>query len=271
MFSFFISFILFVNADDVFVFFVFFMYAHYARVRPPHIAHRSSPLLRLPMDISIHTDTYYVCKYKLLFFFAHARRSVHIPLLHAKLPLQCDMNSQCAISCCGQACSRQLACRRQSDTGFSKLRAAGAQYYCTVVASLSDRRSRSHGAMACAFCVFFFYTTRLPSTVDLISCSLLYSVPAFQVVLLPMLASCVLVACIMQLSLIPLGTERNSGYAAELDKSDEHWARRTKLTSTYASRLSEKQIGCPTSASEKRKRREWPRTGAVAYVMELVC
>lgn len=60
--------------------------------------------------------------------------------------------------------------------------------------------------------------------------------PAFQVVLLPMLASCVLVACIMQLSLIPLGTERNSGYAAELDKSDEHWARRTKLTSTYASR-----------------------------------
>lgn len=149
--------------------------------------------------------------------------------------------------------SRQLASRRQSDTGFSKLRAAGAQYYCTVVASLSDRRSRSHGAMACAFCVFFFYTTRLPSTVDLISCSLLYSVPAFQVVLLPMLASCVLVACIMQLSLIPLGTERNSGYAAELDKSDEHWARRTKLTSTYASRLSEKQIGCPTSASEKRK------------------
>lgn len=68
-----------------------------------------------------------------------------------------------------------------------------------------------------------------------------------------MLASCVLVACIMQLSLIPLGTERNSGYAAELDKSDEHWARRTKLTSTYASRLSEKRIGCPTSASEKRK------------------
>lgn len=53
--------------------------------------------------------------------------------------------------------SRQPASRRQSDTGFSKLRAAGAQYYCTVVASLSDRRSRSHGAMACAFCVFFFY------------------------------------------------------------------------------------------------------------------
>lgn len=51
--------------------------------------------------------------------------------------------------------SRQPASRRQSDTGFSKLRAAGAQYYCTVVASLSDRRSRSHGAMACAFCVFF--------------------------------------------------------------------------------------------------------------------
>lgn len=133
------------------------------------IAHRSSFIAPPPTPYGHkHTYGHIQCKYKLLFFFAHARRYVHIPLLHAKLPLQCDMNSQCAISCCGQACSRQLACRRQSDTGFSMLRAAGAQYYCTVVASLSDRRSRSHGAMACAFCVFFFYTTRLPSTVDLI-------------------------------------------------------------------------------------------------------
>lgn len=61
--------------------------------------------------------------------------------------------------------SRQPASRRQSDTGFSKLRAAGAQYYCTVVASLSDRRSRSHGLR---FLCVLFYTTRLPSTVDLI-------------------------------------------------------------------------------------------------------
>lgn len=45
------SFSLFVNADDVFVFFVFSM---------PMTRARSSPLLRLPMDISIHTDTYYV-------------------------------------------------------------------------------------------------------------------------------------------------------------------------------------------------------------------
>lgn len=36
---------------------------------------------------------------------------------------------------------------------------------------------------------------------------------------------------------MPMGTERNAGgYAAEVDKLDEHWTWRTKLTSTYASR-----------------------------------
>lgn len=57
----------------------------------------------------------------------------------------------------------------------------------------------------------------------------------------------------MQLSLIPLRTERNSGYAAELDKLDEHWARRTKLTSTYASRLSRSESGVRLRPRKKEK------------------
>lgn len=78
-----------------------------------------------------HTYGHILCKYKLLFLFAHGRRYVHICTTReapASVRYEFPVCHIVLWTSLLTVVSRQPASRRQSDTGFSKLRAAGAQY-----------------------------------------------------------------------------------------------------------------------------------------------